>query len=224
MYIIIAGGGMVGGSLARRLVINKHDVIVIDKLKELCDSLYAETGAVTIHGNAASMDTLEEAGISKADVFVSATGNDTDNLASSIIAKSFGVPEIIVRMRNSAYEKAYKLAGVTSMINLADMVINRMIIQIEKPQVKKIMTIAGGKADIYSVIVPDSSGIIGKRIEEIGKNPDFPPKCVFISMYNQTTDELLIPRGRNIINKGDELFLISSPEDIKKVADFLTKN
>ncbi|MCK5682614.1 TrkA family potassium uptake protein [bacterium] len=223
MYIVIAGGGMVGGTLARKLVCNKHDVIVIDKDKELCDSLYADTGAITIHGNTSNTDTLEEAEIKKADVFVAATGNDTDNLASSILARSFGVPEIIVRVRNSAYEKAYKLAGVTSMINLADLVINQMIVQIEKPKVKKIMTIAGGKADIYSVVVPQKAYIAGKKIEVIGKDPNFPPKCIFISMYNKSTDELLIPRGKHIINEGDELFLISAADDIGKVADFLTR-
>jgi Trk K+ transport system NAD-binding subunit len=30
MYIVVAGGGMVGGVLIRRLIENKHDVVLVD--------------------------------------------------------------------------------------------------------------------------------------------------------------------------------------------------
>ena len=103
MYIIIAGIGLVGGELARKLVENKHDVVAVDIDKEICDKLYSDLGVITLNGNIADVDTLQEAGVTKADVLVAATGSDTDNLAGAILAKSFGVSQIIVRMRNSAY-------------------------------------------------------------------------------------------------------------------------
>ncbi|MFW5798691.1 MAG: NAD-binding protein, partial [Planctomycetota bacterium] len=51
MYVVIAGAGLVGGMVARKLLENKHDVVVVDADKAICDRLYAETGVVTIFGN-----------------------------------------------------------------------------------------------------------------------------------------------------------------------------
>lgn len=221
MYIIVAGIGMVGGELTRKLVENKHDIVVVDRDKEICDQLYAEAGVVAITGDIARIEVLKQAGIERADVFVAATGSDTANLAGSILAKSFGVPEIIVRMRDPAYENAYKLAGVTSITRVTDLMVNQMIVEIEKPKVRKVLTIGGGKADIYSVIIPKGAKVAGKTVESIARNPGFPPQCVFIAVYDRDTKELSIPRGQQIINETDEILLISPAEDIKQVTDFL---
>ena len=109
MYIVVTGGGMVGGGLVHRLLDNKHDVVLIEQDKEICDKLYAETGVVAINGSATSIEALNEAGIGKADVVVAATVNDADNLACAILAKSFEVPQIIVRMRDPAYNMLTEL-------------------------------------------------------------------------------------------------------------------
>jgi len=221
MYIIIAGAGMVGGELARRLVENKHDVVVIDQDKEVCDRLYSEFGVVAVNGNAARIETLKEAGIEKADVIVTAMRNDVDKLACVILAKSFGVPQIVVRMRDPAYEDAYRLAGATSIVRVMDLMINEMMMDIEQPQVRRIMTIAGGRGEIFMVIVPQGAKVAGRSVGDITKNSKFPAQCVFIAVYNQAAEEISFPRGDHIINEGDSVFLISPTESVKKAADFL---
>ncbi len=222
MYIVIAGAGMVGSALARKLLEAKHDVVIIDQNKETCDKLYAETGVIAIYGNAARIEILNEAAIEKADVAIAATGSDADNLACAILAKSFGVPRIIVRMRNPAYEKAYRLAGVTSIVRVLDLMVNQMIMEIEQPRVRRIVTIGGGKADIFMVIIPQGAKVAGQSVEAIARHPKFPSQCVFIAVYSEETEEFSIPRGERVIREGDEVFLISTAEDIKKAADFLT--
>jgi trk system potassium uptake protein TrkA len=222
MYIVIAGGGMVGGGLVRRLLDNKHDVVLIEQHKELCDKLYAETGVVAISGGATSIEALNEAGIGKADVLVAATGNDADNLACAILGKSFDVPRIIVRMRDPAYKNAYKVAGVNSIIRVTDLMVNQMMMDIENPQVRRVTTIGSGKANIFVVIVPERAKVAGKSVKDIVENRHFPAQCVFIAVYDQKTEEFSIPRGQQVINEGNELFLISTAENITKAVDFLT--
>ena len=222
MYIVVAGAGMVGGEIARKLLEAKHDVIVIDQDKEICDKLYAETGVVAIHGSAAHIEILNEADISKADVVVAATGSDADNLACAILAKSLDVPRIIARMRNPAYEHAYQLAGVTSVVRVLDLMVNQVMMEVEQPKVRRIMTIGGGRADIFMVIIPQGAKAAGERVEDIAKHPSFPSECVFIAVYTHGTEEFSIPRGDRVIYEGDEVFLISTAEDIKKATDFLT--
>jgi trk system potassium uptake protein TrkA len=221
MYVVIAGIGLVGGELARRLTENKHDVVVVDSKKETCEKIYAEIGVIAITGDVARIETLRDAGIEKADVFVAATGSDTANLAGAILAKSLGVPEIIVRMRDPAYESAYKLVGATSITRVTDLMVNQMIVEVEKPDVRRVMSIGGGKADIYSVIIPKGARVAGMTVESIAKNPKFPSTCVFIAVYNRETKELSIPRGQQKIHEKDEILMISPADDITEVTDFL---
>ncbi len=222
MYIIIAGAGIVGGELARRLIENKHDVVVVDQDKESCDKLYSDTGVVAITGSTASIDVLNEAGIRKADVVVAATPSDADNLVCTILAKSLGVERIVVRMRNPAYENAYELAGVDSLVRLTDLIVNEMMMEVEQPRIRRITTIGGGKANIFAVSVPQGAKVAGKSVQDVAESPEFPSQCIFIAVYSPGTEEFSIPRGQRVINEGDELFLISPAEDIKKAVDFLS--
>ena len=222
MYVVIAGGGMVGGGLCRRLLDNKHDVVLIEQHKDLCDKLYAETGVVAINGSATSIQALNEAGIRKADVLVAATGSDADNLACAILAKSFDVTRVIVRMRDPAYKNAYIVAGVNSIIRVTDLMVNQMMMDIENPEVRRITTIGGGKADIFMVTVPDGAKVAGKSVMDIVDSRHFPSECTFVAVYDQKTELFSIPRGKQVINEGNELFLISAAENIKKAVDFLT--
>jgi trk system potassium uptake protein TrkA len=208
--------------LVRRLLDNKHDVVLIEQNKIICDKLYAECGVVAVNGGATSIEALSEAGIQKADVLVAATGADADNLACAILAKSFEVPRIIVRMRHPAYKNAYRVAGVDSIIRVTDLMVNQMMMEIENPEVRRITSIGGGKADIFVVVVPDGAKVAGKSIKDIVENRHFPPQCIIIAIYNQKTEELSIPRGKQVINEGDELFLVSTTENIIKAVDFLT--
>ena len=70
MYIVIAGGGLVGRDLAQALVAARHDVVVVEIDRAVCEHIYAKIGAVSINGNATSIDVLEDAGLNKADVAV----------------------------------------------------------------------------------------------------------------------------------------------------------
>jgi len=221
MYTIVTGGGMVGGTLARRLLANKHDVVLIDQDQGICDRLYAETGVLAINGSATSIEVLKEAGIDKADIVVAATSSDAENLACAILAKSLGVPEILVRMRHPDYEKAYKVAGVTTIFRVTDLMVNQMMMEIEKPQVRKLTTI-GGKAEIFIVVVPKGANAAGMIVKDIAASPEFPSECTFIAVYNKQNEAFSIPRGQQVVSEGDELFLISAAENIKKAADFLT--
>lgn len=221
MYIIIGGIGLVGMELARKLSENKHDIVIIDADERVCDKAYAELGVIAINGNISKVETLVEANIEKADCMVTCTGNDTDNLACAILAKSFGVPQVISRMRNSSYESAYKLAGVTSVVRVTDLMVNLMIVEIEKPKVRRVLTIGGGKADIYSFVVPKGARVAGQTVQEIARAPGFPPDSIFVAVFDRDKDEVSIPRGQQVINEGDELLMISPADQIKNVTDFL---
>lgn len=223
MYIIIAGCGTIGQPLVKLLLQNGHDVVVIDKNAEICEIVYAETGALTIHGNATDLRILRQAGADKADAISCLMYSSADNIACSLLAKSLGIPRVVSRLRQPTYEEAYRLAGVNSIVRMADLLINQIIVEIEQPEIRKVTSIGGGKADIYTVKIPEKSRAIGMSVKDIGQSSKFPEECVIMGIYRVEKDEFFIPRGNNIILQGDDLFLVSKSQHMKAATDFLIR-
>ena len=101
MYIIIAGGGLIGRGLAQRLSNQKHEVVVIDQNPKVCEDIYAKFGAITINGNSTDIEILENSGIDRCDIAVATMKDDSDNLAFSLLAKHYDVKQIIVKRPNN---------------------------------------------------------------------------------------------------------------------------
>ena len=185
--------------------------------------MYAETGALTIHGDATDLRVLKQAGADKADAITCLMYSSADNIACSLLAKSLGIPRVVSRLRQPSYEEAYKLAGVTSIVRMADLLINQIMMEIEQPEVRKVTSIGGGKADIYAVKVPENGKIIGMSVKDIGQSSKFPEECVIMGIYSEDKDEFFIPRGNNVIREDHDIFLISKSKHIKAATDFLTR-
>ncbi len=221
MYIIIAGGGRVGRQITERATRRHHDVIIIDTNEKICEQIYAETGALTINGNATDVNVLKEAGIEKADAAVALTGKDSDNLAFCLLAKQHEVEQIIGRVCESAYEDAYRLAGTTTTVQVTDMVVRQISNAIEQPQIQNLASLGSGEAEVVLLEVPEQAQTAGQTVEQITANQDFPRDCVFAGIYRPSTDVFIVPRGNEYIQPGDQIFLAAASADISKAGHYL---
>ncbi|HKL74663.1 MAG TPA: NAD-binding protein [Halanaerobiales bacterium] len=220
MYIIIAGGGIVGRNLTKMLV-KDHDVVVIDQDKRICERLYSEYGVLTINGDATKIETLKEAGIDRCDIGVAAMRYDSDNLVFALMANNYGANKILTRMREPEYESAYELAGVTKIGSAIDIMVNEFYIEIEEPEIRRVASISNGKAEISIITIPEDSKIKGKTISDIVQNPSFPDDCIIAGIFDIKEDELIIPRGNQRIYAKNQVFLVASEDNIIQAASFL---
>lgn len=223
MYIIIAGGGIAGRNLTKDLV-NKHDVIVIEKKQSVAEKIYSRYGAVTVLGSATRIDILKEAGIEKCDVAIAVMRDDADNLSFSLLAKNFGVEKILVRMREPEYENAYEMAGATNIAATMELIVDRFITDIEEPDVRKVASLGDGKAEVSILTIPSDSKISGMKISEIVSQKNFPENCVIAGIFDKKQDRYIVPRGNREIFAGNQVFLVASKDDMERAAAFLLNN
>ena len=80
MNIIIAGDGKVGSMLTRQLSSEGHDITVIDSNAKVLEATVERFDVIAVHGNCASMDILQQAGVKDADLLIAATSEDEVNL------------------------------------------------------------------------------------------------------------------------------------------------
>ena len=103
MYIIIAGCGKVGGTLAEQLSREGHDITVIDQRPGVIQHVTNVADVRGLVGNGASYNIQKDAGIEKADLLIAVTNADEVNLLCCLVAKKAGGCQTIARVRNPVY-------------------------------------------------------------------------------------------------------------------------
>ena len=104
MNIVIVGAGEVGTHIASQLVAEQKDVVIIEKDPESAARASSMLDCLVITGEGSNVDTLEQAGADKADIFIAATSIDEVNMISCFVAGStFNTPVKIARVRNVDY-------------------------------------------------------------------------------------------------------------------------
>lgn len=217
MYVIIAGAGLLGRRVIKELIDRGHDVIVLEKDEGAADKASMETGARIIHGDASNISILMKAGIKKADVCIGLIGEDSANLAFTILANAFDVSNILVRMRDPSYKQAYMVAGADRALNTVEIYMDSLLLEIERPSIKRVADIGSGKASIVIIEIPEDSPVQDMRIAEIIMMEDFPQNCVFAGIFRE--DAFIIPRGNEKIEGGDRVFLSGDSESIREAAE-----
>jgi trk system potassium uptake protein TrkA len=222
MYIVIAGGGLLGLSLAEQLVARRHDVLVIDPDPAVCEYAQVEIGAMVHCGSATSTKTLESVGLKRADIAVGMMRNDADNLAFILLAQSCGVTRRMVRMRESEFEQPYKLAGATAIASSVSPLVDQLLVGIEYPEIKGLMRIGNGAIDVFEVRVPQEAAVAGMTVEAIVQMPGFPATCNFVAV-EPPGGTLEIARGTTQVAAGAMVIVLAMEVDLHHIVRLLTK-
>jgi trk/ktr system potassium uptake protein len=88
MRVVVTGGGAIGRHVAFDLQARGHEVTLIEQDGAVIADLHKEVPDVNVvHGDACEPWVLEGADLEHTDVVVAATGDDEDNLVTSLLAK-----------------------------------------------------------------------------------------------------------------------------------------
>ena len=211
MQIIIVGCGKVGRTLAEQLQEEESDITLIDVSANVINSLQDDIDAMGIVGNGASINTLMEAGVDKADILIAVTGSDEMNLLCCLIAQKTGHCQTIARVRNPIYGNEIsfikKRLGVNMIINpelAAAQEISRLL---RFPSAIKIDTFSRGRVELLKFKVLPEFGLDGMTISRITETL----KCDVLFCAVESREQVSIPGGNHMIHNGDNVSILASP-------------
>jgi trk system potassium uptake protein TrkA len=219
MRIVVAGAGATGRRLVGQLAGRRHEVIVIDLNRELCETMSTEYGVVALCGNATDISTLEAAEVGRADVAVALMRGSADNLAFSLLAWGAGIQRIIARMPNPQYRSAYERAGVTSILDVAGLFLDRLVLEIERPPVHQVASIADGQGAVVWITVAEGSVACNRPLDEFRQDRRFPRGCVIAGLIREGGEKLVFPTGRDRLLAGDRVLLIGTIDGLTRVSE-----
>ena len=170
MKIAIAGAGKLGLRIVDILMGGDHSITLIDKDEELIQRLSQTLDIATVAGNAKKASLLEEIGIGGFDYFIATTDRDEKNIVMCTIAKRFGVPNVIARIRDPEFSEHGALIKETFGI---DYIVNpdySVAEEINKYLVEKYSFSGGvlraGKVSLLEITIDKKPELIGERISK----------------------------------------------------------
>ena len=217
MKIIVAGCGKIGTTLVECLVAEGHDVVVIDSLSEVISTVANIHDGMGVCGNAADTETLEEAGIDTAELFIASTSSDELNMLSCFLAKRMGAKHTIARIRNPEYnDKSLdfmkKQLDLSMAINPELLAARELLRILQMPSAVKVETFAGRSFEMVEIRLPEDSEIDGLSLRDLREKY----KTNILIGAVQRGEEVHIPGGNFILKGGDKVGLIARHSDIVK--------
>ena len=209
MKIIIVGCGKVGGTLAKQLCSEGHDVTVLDKDASKLRAMSSGYDVLALEGDASSYSDLKEAGVEDADILIAVTDSDEKNLLCCLIGRKTGNLKAIARVRNPVYNseveffrKGFGLAMVINPEMAAASEIARMF---RFPSAINIETFAKGHIELLTFRLPEHSKLAGKPLIYIHSKLHTDVLVVMVKRGDQVT----IPSGDFVVQSGDVLSIVT---------------
>jgi trk system potassium uptake protein TrkA len=216
MRVAIAGAGSVGRSIARELLENGHEVLLIDRSPEAI-KVSSVPNAEWLLADACEITSLEEAGLHHCQVVVAATGDDKVNLVVSLIAKTeYGVPRTVARVNNPKNEWMFDEAwGVDVAVSTPRIMTALVEEAVSVGDIVRIFHFQQSDTDVLELTLPSDSPTVGKRVGDIA----WPQDTALVAIIREQRP--IVPSPDQPLEAGDELLFVAVAEMASELEDLL---
>lgn len=207
MRVAIAGAGKVGRSIARELVANGHEILIIDRDASLAKPGVVE-GAETLLADACEVSALEEANLAQCQVVVAATGDDKVNLVVSLLAKTeFGVPRVVARVNHPKNEWMFNESwGVDVAVSTPRMLSALVEEAVAVGDLVRLFSFRQGEANLVEITLSSDSPVVGQRVGD----QTWPPDTALLAIVRGP--RVITPSADDPLDAGDELLFVTNPD------------
>ena len=223
MKIIIAGAYAIGTHLARLLSREHDDIVVIDFDEERLARIGSDVDILTMEASPTSVKALRRAGAEHADLFIAVTPDESQNMASCVLANGLGTKKTVAKIDNSEYiepdlQAFFGRLGVSSIIYpemLAAIDINNGL---KMSWVRQRWDVHGGALVMLAVKLRQSCTILDQPLRNLC-GPEDPYHIVAIKRDGET----IIPGGNDCLQLYDLAYFMTTRQYIPYIRKIVGK-
>lgn len=199
MHAVIVGSGRVGAELAESLTQRGFTIAVIDKKEASFEKLHPGFTGKKLIGYGFDRDTLEEAGIREAQVFMAVTNGDNSNIVSARIAKEYyEIPKVVARIYDPRRARIYERLGISTVAIVA-WTTDQILARVLPPSESVEWTIGSGEVVMVGTQAP--AALVGEPIATLNSPGKF--QVAALSRFGET----VIPDEKTVIQESDFMHL-----------------
>ena len=223
MKILIAGAGAVGTHLAKLLGQENHDITLIDGDKDRLMVIQDNSDILTYVGNSTSIKDLTESGITRADLFIAVTPEESKNITSCMLASKLGAKKTVARIDNYEYLlpknlEFFEKLGIHTMIYPELIAAREIAMAIKTPWTRFWWELCNGSVILVGAKIREDAPLVNKHLYELAQdNKKF--HLVTIKRGNKT----IIPSGDDKIIVNDILYFTTIRKHLELLPELLGK-
>lgn len=233
MKIVIAGAGEVGSHLAKMLSREANDLTIIENDETRLSKVAELADVLTVLGDPTSISVLEQAEVSKADLFiaVSPAQDQNTNVLSALLAKKMGAKKVTARINNDEYTQydnriLFTDLGIDLLFYPEKMAAYEIVDLLKQTGTSEFMEFGKGKLQMVVFRLEEGSPLVNKTVEsmlkesepiQISRSDKFKPVAI------ARGESTIIPTLQTKFIKGDLVFVICTKEGAKELLQYSGK-
>lgn len=221
--VLIMGGGRIAVYLTTMLQESGMSVTLVERDRERCNALCdLIPGANIIHGDATNSDVLQEEGIRAADAFVALSGDDGDNIVTSMYASQCKVGTIITKVNREHFTDIMESSGLDCIVSPKDLVAQQLARYVRAmsnsagSSMETLYKLADGRVEALEFTVGEGFAGAGQTLRELKLR-----RGVLVCAVIRGAKSI-IPDGNTALCPNDHVIIVASAGVVKTLDDILT--
>lgn len=208
---MLLGGGRIAVYLARLLDESGITVTLLERDRERCDTLCdLLPHAKILQGDGTRSEVLSEEGIRRTDAFVALTGDDGDNILSSLYARRCGVPKIVTKVNRENFVELLESSGLDSVVTPRELVaqqITRYVRAMDDSlgsSMETLHRLADGRVEVLEFKVGEGAACADIPLRQLKLKRNILISAVIRGSVS------IIPDGSTVIRPGDHAVIVTA--------------
>jgi len=219
MHVVILGAGRRGLRLARHLIEENKDVVIIDADPGRCDQASTKLDCMAINGSGTNPDVLRNAGCEHADIFIALTDSDEVNLVScAMVASQFKEVRTVAAIRSMSYtgtELTAPLLGINYIVNPFEEVSKLIYDIVQSGFFLNASTFPHTPFMLCQLSVTHGAKTAGKSVSQIRAQST----TEFIIAGIQRMGKAFLPEGKTVLQEGDSFAVIATKDQMSDLLE-----
>ena len=215
MRVLLIGGGETIETiyfLARLFTRRGYRVTIVNPYPDEAQMLARQVKATVIVGDGSDPAVLEEAGARRADVVLSLTPQDPDNLVACQVAQRlYHVPRTMALVNDPDNEQVFKQLGITEVFSATRVIGSLIEGKTVFDEITHLFPAAEGQLHVSELVLDEQAPATGKSLAEL----DLPQDSLVAAIIRD--GRVIVPRGQDRLQVADRLILIAVPENQEAV-------
>jgi trk system potassium uptake protein TrkA len=219
MRIILIGGGETIETiyfLTKLFTGRGYRVTIVNPHPSEAQLLSRQVKATVLLGDGSDPGVLEEAGARRADVVLSLTPYDPDNLVACQIAQRvYGVPRTLALVNDPDNELVFRKLGITEVFSATRLIGSLIEGQTVFDEITELFPADEGRLRVTEVVLGESAPAVTRTLQELG----LPEGSLVAAIIRDS--RVLVPGGDERLRVADRLIIIAQPDLQEQVLKLL---
>lgn len=212
--VIVSGDSLTAIVLAEQLKALADRVILVDPSASHAQKAAAQLkGVEVLHGDCTRVEMLQEANVRNATFFIAAGRDTEDNVMSCLLAKAEGAREVIAVSNAQRHAKLFASLGLDHVIDPHTITSQTIIANVIRVPIGSLLRLKNVNVEVNWFVAGKKSRITDRPIRDL--DGILKRSVVVGSVFRD--NQIIIPSGETVIRAGDEVIVLSKPEDARSL-------